>query len=355
MSAYYSDHDAVYCALPTPGEDRKPDTVWMGRPFDCEQSNSREPKASRKQVPPPRFTRSKAQKEYIYKSKMNMNKRQTSDTATDMNACKKKSHDEIQIVSVDLHAINVNTIDLPQLEDRQAVADYLKVDLKNDAITDPRFRMHPKFIIFQNYMRMTQRLNSHTRACQIDEISADGNCFFRSISKQVLGTQDYHENIRDAICNFMAARPNTFANWIADWSMQNTKKDQHNDDSDTVDTDISDEDCALVSFQEHINKMRNLSTWATTAELTATATFFSCTIKEFTSQFNTRHGWKWIDITPQAISTLTNVAPTLDPDNDGIPLRGNLYLHHSNGNHFDVIAPGTAPQLPFPLLGISSM
>jgi hypothetical protein len=111
----------------------------------------------------------------------------------------------------------------------------------------------------------------------------------------------------------------------------------------------------LVRFQKHMRKMRKLSTWATAAELTATATFFSCTIKEFTNQYNTRSGWKWIDIAPLAISTFPNVTPALDPDNDGIPLHGNLYLHHTNGNHFDVIAPGTPPRFPFPQAGISSM
>jgi len=91
--------------------------------------------------------------------------------------------------------------------------------------------------------------------------------------------------------------------------------------------------------------MRKLTTWATACEITATATFFNCTINEFTNQLG--HGWEWINIIPQTISTNTIISPQLDPPNDGIPLHGNLYLHHTNGNHYDAIAPGAPRPLPF--------
>ena len=42
----------------------------------------------------------------------------------------------------------------------------------------------------------------------------DGNCFLRTISKEILGTECHHSEIRQLICNSMQSRPVTFSSWF---------------------------------------------------------------------------------------------------------------------------------------------
>lgn len=98
---------------------------------------------------------------------------------------------------------------------------------------------------------------------KIDLISGDGNCFFRSLSKEVFGTERFHKWIRNQIVDYMKQRPTLFSLFI--------------DGTETID--------------EHLEKMRSDKVWATTAEIFAAATFLGMDIYLFTPVIHQQYEW----------------------------------------------------------------
>ena len=74
----------------------------------------------------------------------------------------------------------------------------------------------------------------------------DGNCFFRTISKEILGTECHHSEIRQLICNFVESHPVTFSSWFYG-----------------------------TNFIDHITSMPQDKVWAEAVELIATASYFN--------------------------------------------------------------------------------
>ena len=57
-------------------------------------------------------------------------------------------------------------------------------------------------------------LKQHHSRPQTEVMGMNGNCFFRIISKEILGTECHHSEIHQLICNFMESHPVTFSSWL---------------------------------------------------------------------------------------------------------------------------------------------
>jgi hypothetical protein len=87
----------------------------------------------------------------------------------------------------------------------------------------------------------------------IEQITGDGNCFYRAISKEVTGDEGYHDNIRRAILHLMI--DNRFSVTFARYA-------------------------GVSSIEEYISEKRvNVTgTWATDVEIFAAASLLNTTI-----------------------------------------------------------------------------
>ena len=76
--------------------------------------------------------------------------------------------------------------------------------------------------------------------------------------------------------------------------------------------------------------MRKARVWATEVKIIATSTFFNTSIYEFTEEYIEGHNTslRWVRFQPIQLSAE-------DPPNDGCPVEGNFYLHHTWGVHYD--------------------
>ena len=62
-----------------------------------------------------------------------------------------------------------------------------------------------------------------TKRC-IDLINPDGNCMFRAVSKELLGTDRYHFQVSTLAVEFMATNPNYFSAVLAKYQSQSLKE-----------------------------------------------------------------------------------------------------------------------------------
>ena len=203
---------------------------------------------------------------------------------------------DVIITGTETPNLSVHDIIPPTQQDRMDMSLQLGLELSCDPARNPSTRDH-------NYRAF---LREHHSRSQIDVMGMDGNCFFRTISKEILGTECHHSVIRQLICHFMESHPVTFSSWF------------YGD-----------------NFTDHIQTMRQDKVWAEEVELIATASYFNTTIWEFTNCYPVGGSWKWIKIEPVACH------PD-DPPFDGIPLHGCFYIHHTGGVHYDRILPPPA-------------
>lgn len=133
---------------------------------------------------------------------------------------------------------------------------------------------------------------------QVDYIHGDGNCFFRALSKIIYGSESCHEEIRQAVVDIMEKYPKEFEQFI-----------------DTGST------------HEHIINMRKLGTWGTQAEIYGAATLLQRDVYVL-SPDHTGENYRWLLFSPRFLHE------------EGRPYH-NCYLTlcHTNGNHYDRIAP----------------
>lgn len=130
---------------------------------------------------------------------------------------------------------------------------------------------------------------------RIDQISGDGNCLFRALSKEVFGSERFHCWLRNRIVDFMADNSPLF--------------DQIR---------INDE-----TMEAHLRRMRADGIWATTLELFAAASFFEKNIYLFTPAMNWKH-YQWYHFRPLSRRRIRH---------------SYLALCHTRGEHFDRIVP----------------
>ena len=91
-------------------------------------------------------------------------------------------------------------------------------------------------------------LTAHGR--QIDQTKPDGNCLFRSLSKQLCNNSECHGMLREMITEYVESNPKLFQGWTV----------EH------------------LSVEEHTHRMKTQGTWGSHLEIKATATLFSKTI-----------------------------------------------------------------------------
>lgn len=72
-----------------------------------------------------------------------------------------------------------------------------KIRITNSSVTPP-----PNSNEYESVIPCLQQQN-RTIDCTI----GDGNCFFRSVSKELFGTQCYHLEVRKLICEFEEQNP----------------------------------------------------------------------------------------------------------------------------------------------------
>ena len=97
---------------------------------------------------------------------------------------------------------------------------------------------------------------------QVNTVIGDGNCLYRALSLEVVGTQNYHEQFRAKIVDFVLQNPSTFEGYVG--------------------RDIGD------YILEHSLPLR---TWGTDAEIYAAATLLQTSIVVYTSVNEARREW----------------------------------------------------------------
>ncbi|ESO90624.1 hypothetical protein LOTGIDRAFT_163820 [Lottia gigantea] len=126
----------------------------------------------------------------------------------------------------------------------------------------------------------------------------DGNCFFRALSKEVYGLEEFHAEVRQAVMDVIEKYPKKFEQFL-------------DDDS---------------SMKEHIKDMRLLSTWSTTMEIYGAATLLQRDIYVL-SPNHTGESYSWLLFSPRfAYNGEMKYHPCY------------ITLCHTNGNHYDRIA-----------------
>lgn len=171
---------------------------------------------------------------------------------------------------------------------------------------------------------------------KVDYIRGDGNCLFRAISKELYGTEDYHVDCRQEVCNLIEEYPNVFNQYI--------------DGADVA---------------RHVEQMRVLGTWATTCEIYAVATLLQRQVYVLapsptmdSSQPSADYHWLLFSPRPVSRSSTSSASySTADGSSNTKPNRCYVTLCHTNSNHYDRIAPISAQcncQIPPPELnGVS--
>lgn len=168
----------------------------------------------------------------------------------------------------------------------------------------------PSYPIY-DYLR--PRLASIGR--QVDYIRGDGNCYFRALSKEMYGNEDYHAEWRQAVCDVIARNPNVFAQYI---------------DGGDVAT--------------HVKQMRELGTWATTCEIYATSTLLERLVYVLAPTPNLRNEYHWLLFSPRSLTGSRAGSSVSSISNDGEGSHEDIHpcyltLCHTNGNHYDRITP----------------
>lgn len=133
---------------------------------------------------------------------------------------------------------------------------------------------------------------------QVDYIRGDGNCLFRALSKIIYNTESCHEEIRQAVVDLMEKFPKDFEQFIDG-----------------------------KSIHLHIISMRKDGTWGTQAEIYGAATLLQRDIY-ILSPDPLGKQYRWLLFSPRFEIT--------DVDSYDSCY---ITLCHTNGNHYDRIAP----------------
>ena len=158
----------------------------------------------------------------------------------------------------------------------------------------------------------------------MDYIRGDGNCFFRALSKEMYGTEDYHAEWREAVCDVIGSHPHVFRQYV---------------------------DGGKVA--SHVKEMRALGTWATTCEIYATATLLQREVYVLapspTSGDLNSTEYNWLLFSPRSLTGSSaggsrSRLSSAGHDADGGSGHDDVHpcyltLCHTNGNHYDRITP----------------
>ena len=125
-----------------------------------------------------------------------------------------------------------------------------------------------------NHSHLTQLLMISGSHCPLGtaRIAADGNCFFRSVSLAVAGSQEFHEELRLLITTYMI---HTSTNPML--------------------SSLGSPDDYMESYMKR-SRMQTLCTWATELEVIAAASLLNTTIFIYAK---CREPFKWLKHSPQ--------------------------------------------------------
>lgn len=161
----------------------------------------------------------------------------------------------------------------------------------------------------------------------IDLINPDGNCMFRAVSKELLGTDRHHFEVRSLVVKFMESNPNYFSDILANYQSR--------------------------SLKAHTLQIKTDHVWGTAVELQAMACLYQVAIKVLT--YNTKvPNYRWNTYVPQ--TDLTKFEDPLYPAmvKGRAPPGYHVELYYHEGCHYDRIAhqiPGkSSVSLPNPLM-----
>jgi len=149
---------------------------------------------------------------------------------------------------------------------------------------------------------------------EISRVLGDGNCLFRSISKAICNTEDYHLHLRKAIAEFEG-------------------------ENDTLFRPIH-EAVHQTQFSTHLKNVKKQYIWGTNTEITAIATLLQ--VEVYVATDNYRPGVPmWIRYLPKPVSLLTNASlPYLSKHNVSVSHNCDwIELTHVNSIHFDTTRP----------------
>jgi hypothetical protein len=132
-----------------------------------------------------------------------------------------------------------------------------------------------------------------TKPKNVINIKGDGNCYFRSISFALTGSEKNHEKIRDRIVSFMTENSSCVEKHFGSTYL---------DDS----------------------QMQNSGTWATDAEILATAAYLNADIFVYA---HSGKDYKWLKYSKE----LLRLPRSMELNEKAI------YIQNINGNHFDYV------------------
>ena len=147
----------------------------------------------------------------------------------------------------------------------------------------------------------------HIRDC----VSADGHCFFRSLSKEITGNENNHKAVRLAIVNFVMHKECASR-------LVNHLSEEHRDTS-----------CSSVEVMtRYVNNCQmDKCAWATEFEIFAAATLFQCKIHVFSYFGSSGRAW-------QTHNPVFRNRHCLAPSNT------NFYIYHTvSADHYDRVVP----------------
>lgn len=135
------------------------------------------------------------------------------------------------------------------------------------------------------YVRLGSQLSLQSR--KIDSVLADGNCFFRALSKEVLGSQRHHYELRQVVAKFILQNPKNFTNEKG--VVQTCNKEMQN-----------------LSVEDYCKRMSSLNNWATDLEILAMATALQIDIYTFIKDTTSSHEYNWQKFTPIPLHKVSN-------------------------------------------------
>ena len=182
------------------------------------------------------------------------------------------------------------------------IAALLQIDgiLHQEALTPPR-----KLSNVDSTLKKIKR--------RVDVIASDGNCFFRAVSKEILGSQSHHLAIRHHVTQLVLKNIKTFQPYL-----------------------ITGPGRLSGDLNFHCKAMSLSGTWATNLEILATSTLFGISIYLYTND-NSRGEWQWLVHRPLQKSSILFHQSELP-----IPLpysHFHLELLYIPRKHFERIAP----------------
>ncbi len=144
------------------------------------------------------------------------------------------------------------------------------------------------------YPWQSKQISRNDPPSQTENIISEGNCFFRSVSFLVCGSETEHERLRKLICDLIA---------------------------------LNHSHLSIQSNYLQTSRMQENSTWAGDVEIFACAALLQCAIHVYSSHASVGSVGRWLSFVPNR-----NISSPCIPQ----PV-SSLYLDHKNENHFQSV------------------